>query len=412
MAASMLSRCALYSRSQVAASLNGAVTGKRFILSAAYVNSHKWEKREIEPHNLAELSSLMDRTYEKKLPVSSLAISRFIDNISCREEIDQAEYYLYKFRHSSNCWYLRNWTIHGWIRQCLKYGAQDKALYTLNNKVQYGIFLDAFTVNLLLDTFIKNENYADAVSVVYEIMLQESFEEVSTQLLSLYVLHKYLSGKPELKWDQERNLGASLLLAGLKQENTAGYSAQLFGYALIGKVELCEGLQAVYRQMPLMWTPGYFKRALQVMEKVSLMSDDVKLCKDAIDMLKNSLDSAVSAQSERTSETAEVSENKTEQIEDSERSEADLLPEYFTRFQELNAKLNSLGKIESESLLSLTTRLVEEKLPEYEQGDIEKYEEQLKEWETEQTELIAREKEMKEKAKQEYEAKLAAKAAT
>ncbi|KAL0979111.1 hypothetical protein UPYG_G00180670 [Umbra pygmaea] len=388
---------------------------RRCILSETYTDTKLWEAREKDHQNLALLAALMDKTYERNLPVSSLTISRFVDNISSREEIDQAEYYLYKFRHSPNCWYLRDWTVHSWVRQCLRYGARDKALHTLKNKVQYGMFPDDFTFNLLIDSFLKEKDFKGACSVVEEVMLQESFDLPTTQIISLYALSSYLATKPELNESEERNLGATLLIAGLKQDNSVGLSAQLLGCSLLGKVEMARGIHAVFQGMPLMWTPGYLGRALAIMERVAAAPGDSKVSKEAVDYLDGLLQNLSSAsESDSSGEDESGGEEvlkKEEEVDEDDQAEREKLPLYAGRFKELSEQLRSRGKADPDSLQVLVSSLVKQSLASAEGPDLEQYQRKLEEWEAERKQLIRREQEMRKKAEEERQAREAAREA-
>ncbi|XP_043542493.1 28S ribosomal protein S27, mitochondrial-like [Chiloscyllium plagiosum] len=118
------------------------------------------------------------------------------------------------------------------------------------------------------------------------------------------------------------------------------------------------------------------------------------------------------SESMATDESQETKQDAAFEDDEDDENEKSKLTDYLNKFKKLYAELESLGKIETESLVTLTDKLVKENLPSSETEEILKYEKKLEKWEEERASLIQRERELKEKARQEREARRAAKAAT
>ena len=70
----------------------------------------------------------------------------------------------------------------------------------LKLKYKYGIFIDSYTANMLMDFYIKNKNLKKAALVAHEIMLQEMSDNELTLSASLFTCMKYFD---EHRNDQE-----------------------------------------------------------------------------------------------------------------------------------------------------------------------------------------------------------------
>lgn len=77
----------------------------------------------------------------------------------------------------------------------------------------------------------------------------------------------------------------------------------------------------------------------------------------------------------------------------------------------MSSQLESLGKVEAASFQTLVNTLAEQNLAAAEKPDLEQYQQKVQAWESERTQLIQREKEMRAKAEQEKQERLDAAAA-
>ncbi|CAF4244820.1 unnamed protein product, partial [Rotaria sordida] len=70
------------------------------------------------------------------------------------------------------------------VRSYLDLGQKERLLFILHDKVKYGIFLDRFSANLLLNAFLLEKKYRKAAQVYIDLMLQDESDDQLTGALA------------------------------------------------------------------------------------------------------------------------------------------------------------------------------------------------------------------------------------
>ncbi|CAH1797969.1 unnamed protein product, partial [Owenia fusiformis] len=372
----------------------GHYFSKRSLLSEAYLCNDAWLARlkspalqKLDPN---ELVPKLHEKLDKEAQICPLDFDLLANRLHELEGtmLQYGESIITRYRKCYQARNVRPSTSHTIIRAYMEMQNIEKLLEILKDKINNGVFCDNYSGNMLMDHFIKQENWDDGLKIAAEFMLQEDIDHPSTWLLALYTCHmrrKFplppqedaaVESDGEEVWVKVRYLtnpyyddhfdiphgdlllGKTLAYLCRKSDDVITRSYQLIGWGLYEK----------------------FDKGLALLEKIINEENSSLLAREALDTFKASLEGV-------------------DVLKDGEERAKDLPPkpseqekqEFMERFQVLETKLQSSNKLTDDNLDNLVQNLVKTQLSEVESKDIDAITAMYKSWNHQREELLDRE---------------------
>ncbi|XP_045619890.2 small ribosomal subunit protein mS27 [Procambarus clarkii] len=180
----------------------------RAFLSAAYRCDEVWNQRLQHPLitciNVGDYFYDLDRKYKLEGKVSAIDVDLFVNKIessNAEEFVEEIEDLVHRLRRSPETVRMLPSTPHAVLRVLLEAGCTQTLLKMLSDPLNYGIFPDHYTSNLLMDTFLEQKNYTAAARVASVNMLQEDFGPLLTKTLTLASCFLYATSDDNQPWE-------------------------------------------------------------------------------------------------------------------------------------------------------------------------------------------------------------------
>ncbi|KAM7311344.1 28S ribosomal protein S27, mitochondrial [Ixodes scapularis] len=178
------------------------IGSSRTILSDAYYCRDAWNERLEDPVlrnvDIDKYFVELSKKFGSKTKASAVDVDIYLNKITNKDYAVEFENVLNRLRRSRNSADTLPSTPAAAVRFFLESEQHDVLMKILQNRLDYGVFPDCYSSNLLMDTFLEKGNHRDAAKVAIEMMLQEDTGNAVSQILGVYACHMYLrEPKPE-----------------------------------------------------------------------------------------------------------------------------------------------------------------------------------------------------------------------
>lgn len=179
----------------------------RLFLTDAYKCDEVWQERldcsllkKVEPELLYhKLSTILENDTKQ---INAVDLDIFANSLTDKTYLEELEYLTHKFRLSAQTGTLLPSTHHAVIRLFFASKNTNDLIRILKDRLHYGIFPDYYLSNLLMDAFLKENDFRNAAIIASNQMLQEEFDNDITKTMGLYSCLKYITNPTD--WEETK----------------------------------------------------------------------------------------------------------------------------------------------------------------------------------------------------------------
>ncbi|RVE41126.1 hypothetical protein evm_014226 [Chilo suppressalis] len=171
---------------------------KQSFLTNDYKCHEAWKEQTFSPLvdkiNLNDFYNKIDTNHSSKGVISAIDVDIFAHAVRESVHLDELRDLLHRLRLSAETGNMLESTHHATVRNFMEYGNIQELIHILKDPLNFGLFLDEFSANIMLNKLITTSEYEQAANVAALIMLQEDYNNDITCSLCLYACFKFIIG--------------------------------------------------------------------------------------------------------------------------------------------------------------------------------------------------------------------------